>query len=420
MPNRQELRVLLVEDDEDDYVITRDLLAESERVRFTLEWEATYEGALDAMRRQEHEVYLVDYRLGAHTGLDVLRQAVEHGWPAPLILMTGLHDHDIDVEAVKAGAADYLIKGKTDAPLLERSILYALERKQAQDNLASLARRLDARTKALEAKTHEQETFVYTVAHDLKAPLVSLQGMATMMAEDYGAVLDEGGHMYLERISANAQKMHLLLDDLLELARVGHSEVDFKPVQLAEIIKAVVEQLDHTLTARGAEVICEVALPVVCANPSRMAQVFTNLIDNAVKYTPADRQPCVRIAAVDRQQWWEIVVQDNGVGIPQAAHDKIFDLFQRLPSGKTLHPSGTGVGLAIVARIVELHDGKLWLESELGVGTTFHFTMPKTAGPAQEQPCTIPRTAGPAHEPLPLALFARREGYFQGVQAHGV
>lgn len=130
MVNRQAVRVLLVEDDEDDYVITRDLLGESVHVRFALEWVATYADALDAIRRQVHDVYLVDYRLGAHTGLALLRQAHAYGCIAPLILLTGQDDHDVDGEAIKAGAADYLVKSQISAALLERSIRYAIKRKE--------------------------------------------------------------------------------------------------------------------------------------------------------------------------------------------------------------------------------------------------------------------------------------------------
>src|SRR5689334_7530509 len=120
------IRVLLVEDDEDDYTLTRDLLAEIEGARFELEWVATYEAAREALARREHDVYLLYYRLGEHTGLDLLQDAATGGFHAPMILLTAQGDHDIDVAAMEAGAADYLIKGQTDASPLERSIRYAI------------------------------------------------------------------------------------------------------------------------------------------------------------------------------------------------------------------------------------------------------------------------------------------------------
>ena len=130
------IRVLLVEDDEDDYRLTRALLAEIESRKFQLDWVTTYDGGLEAIGRGEHDVYLLDYRLGARHGLELLRTAIERGCQAPLILITGEGDEQIDLEAMKAGAADYLIKGRIDAPLLDRSIRYSLERNLREDALA--------------------------------------------------------------------------------------------------------------------------------------------------------------------------------------------------------------------------------------------------------------------------------------------
>jgi PAS domain S-box-containing protein len=129
------MRILLVEDDEDDYVMTRDLLAEIGDGRFDLAWVETYEAALEAMARRQHEVYLLDYRLGARTGLDLLREAREKGCKTPMILLTGQGDHEVDVAAMRAGAADYLVKGQIDAPQLGRAIRYTLERAQTLEAL---------------------------------------------------------------------------------------------------------------------------------------------------------------------------------------------------------------------------------------------------------------------------------------------
>src|SRR5262245_44136517 len=126
----QKIRILLVDDDEDDYIITRDLLSEIGEMDFRLDWVGTYGTALEAVSRADHDVYLVDFGLGERNGLDLLRDALARGCKAPIILLTGQGDHEIDLEAMKAGAADYLVKGQFAAPLLERSIRYAIERSQ--------------------------------------------------------------------------------------------------------------------------------------------------------------------------------------------------------------------------------------------------------------------------------------------------
>jgi len=248
--------------------------------------------------------------------------------------------------------------------------------KRAEEVLARTMGELEERTRALEAKTREQETFIYTVSHDLRSPLVSLQGLAGILLEDHATDLPGEARRYLDRIIANADKMQALIGDLLELSRVGYSDGDYAPVDLGAIVRDVVEQLGHTLAARSADVRVAGELPLVWANSAQLSQLFANLIANAVAYTPTDRTPLVLISAVERSDCWEITIRDNGVGIPVAWREKVFGLFQRLPAGKALNPGGSGVGLAIVARIIETHGGRLWLESEDGVGTTFHFVLP--------------------------------------------
>lgn len=133
------IKILLVDDDEDDYVVTRDLLTEVDRWRHELEWVSNYETALKVMKRKEHDLFLLDYHLGEHTGLELMQEAIEDGCKTPVILLTGQGDHETDMEAMRAGAADYLVKGKIDAALLERSVRYAIERKKAEEQIIYLA-----------------------------------------------------------------------------------------------------------------------------------------------------------------------------------------------------------------------------------------------------------------------------------------
>ncbi|NEQ62530.1 MAG: response regulator, partial [Moorea sp. SIO4A1] len=143
------VNVLLVDDDEDDYILTRDLLSENRRARFSLTWVATYAKGLEMIAQNHHDVYLLDYRLGEHNGLELLGEAIARGCTAPIILLTAQGDHEVDMEAMKAGAADYLDKSQLRAPLLERSIRYALERQQAQQKIREQAALLDVATDAI-------------------------------------------------------------------------------------------------------------------------------------------------------------------------------------------------------------------------------------------------------------------------------
>jgi len=129
-----QIKVLLIDDDEDEHVIIRDMLASLDTHNIELDWVATYEAGLDGIRRGQHDVYLVDYRLGEHSGLELLRKAVADACTAPIILLTGLGDHDVDVDSMRAGASDYLVKGQVDAALLERSLRFALQRSRSAEN----------------------------------------------------------------------------------------------------------------------------------------------------------------------------------------------------------------------------------------------------------------------------------------------
>lgn len=243
-----------------------------------------------------------------------------------------------------------------------------------------LERMVEERTAELTLVNKEQESFIYTVSHDLRAPLVSLQGLTSIILEDFAADLPGDVLGHLERISSNAGKMQNLITDLLQLSQVGRVDAEPAWVDLGAVVRGVAEQLEHTVRARGGTIRINGALPTIWANETRMTQLVTNLVDNAVKYTPPDRAPVVEIDTVEHPDGWEITVRDNGVGIPRPWQEKVLGLFQRLPAGKKLNPGGTGVGLAIVGRIVERVGGRLWIESTEGVGTTFHVVLPVPTG----------------------------------------
>jgi len=364
-PAPTSLAVLLVEDNPADAYLVRDMLTEgaNEGARFTVTQVDRLTQALEQVVDTAFDVVLLDLSLPDAHGIEIVTRLHAAAPGVPIVIMSGNKDEALAIRGVREGAQDYLVKGRVESDLLVRSLRYAIEHKRIEDRL--------------NAKTREQETFIYTVSHDLKAPLVSVQGMAGILIEDYSAALGADGRRYLERIVANADKMQALLADLLELSRLGRVDDEYSLVDLSAVIQDVTEQLHHTLTVRGARVEVASSLPVVYACSKRLVQVFTNLIDNAVMYTPKERVPLVRVTASNAGGAWEIEVRDNGAGIPTAFHDKVLQIFQRLPVGKTLNPTGSGVGLAIVARIIETHGGRVWIESEEGRGTAFHFTLPK-------------------------------------------
>jgi signal transduction histidine kinase len=225
----------------------------------------------------------------------------------------------------------------------------------------------------LKARNAELDSFVYSVSHDLKAPLVTIQGMAGVLVEDFAPHLPPEGRHYVERIQANAQQMERLILDLLALSRIGREAHASEPIHLAELIDEVVAGFAEPISGRGIKV-SQRDLGTLWGIRIQLEQVFNNLVGNAIKYLGDTPSPAIEIGSVERGAVVECYVSDNGIGIDPAYHDKVFEIFQRL---KEVEASGTGVGLAIVKKIVEGAGGRIWVESAPGQGATFRFTWPK-------------------------------------------
>jgi signal transduction histidine kinase len=225
----------------------------------------------------------------------------------------------------------------------------------------------------LTVRNRELESFVYMASHDLRTPLVSIDGFARLLEEDYADRLDADGREYLGRVRANAADMDSLLSDLLELSRVTTTEEPKETVPVADVVEQALQQLDHAIRESGAAVIVPDDLPEVSASPTRLRQVFTNLIGNAIKFSRQDAGPRIEITWDELRDGHRFRVADNGIGIPEPYREQIFEIFTRL---KDKDVSGTGVGLTIVRRIIERHGGKVGVESRPGEGSTFWFTLP--------------------------------------------
>ncbi len=262
--------------------------------------------------------------------------------------------------------------------ILASAFAEGLYRKKLRDALAEANR-------TLAEKNAELEQFVYSVSHDLRAPLISIQGFASRVQELYYDKMEYEARFALERIRYNAKVMEDMITELLDLSRVGRETVKMDEIYLYELVSTVLENYRGHIDAQRTKVHISPDLPVVLFPRRRLEQVFTNLIGNAIRYTAKVENPCISIYAIDHPDVFEIVVKDNGIGIAKKDFEKVFRLFER---GSSDQP-GFGIGLAIVKKVVEQYGGKIWIESEVGQGAEFHFTIKKRAPSVQASTQTI-------------------------------
>jgi signal transduction histidine kinase len=349
-------RVLLIDDDPDDAVMTRDLLADvGEGRRFRMEWARTYSEGLDRVLSGEHDVCLLDYRLGERDGLQLLREALARGCRAPVILVTGQGDDEVDIEAMRAGAADYLVKGEISAPILERSIRYAIER-QRMDRL--------------------KDALIAFVSHELRVPITAVKGFALTLQQGE-LELDELGVECVDAILNASDHLLRMIDSFLDLSRVqaGYG-IELVPAELdpAELVEQAVAVQRAAAVHCTLSTECGVGLVPILADRDRLLQVLLNLLSNADKYSPGGGE--VRVSVTAEPAGLRFAVADHGLGIPLEAQADVFTPFYRVPSEGRHHVRGTGVGLFLCRQIVEAHGGTIGVESESGHGSTFFFTIP--------------------------------------------
>lgn len=228
-----------------------------------------------------------------------------------------------------------------------------------------------SRTAELETVNRELEAFSYSVSHDLRAPLRAIDGFARALSEDYADRLDDNGQDYLRRVRAGTQRMGILIDDMLQLSRVGRAELRPVEVYLSSVARDIVTKL--ALADPGRQVEVEISPGLIARGDPRLLHVMlTNLFDNAWKYTCKTRQARIEFRQVEIDGEQVFSVRDNGVGYDMQYADKLFGAFQRLHGAEF---PGTGIGLATVARIITRHGGRVWAEAEPGKGATFYFTL---------------------------------------------
>ncbi|MDP3732553.1 MAG: PAS domain S-box protein [Candidatus Omnitrophota bacterium] len=229
-------------------------------------------------------------------------------------------------------------------------------------------------TKKIEQINKELDDFTYVVSHDLKEPLRSIDAFSKFLEDDYKDKIDAEGKGYIKRIRANSTRMQDLIEDLLEISRIDRQRNLIEEVEVSDLISEVKLRLEYTIKEKNAEIVTSDNLPKIFCDRVRLIEVFANLFSNAIKFNDKPN-PRIEIGCSTKDDHYEFSVKDNGPGIEQEYYEKIFEIFQRL--GKKEDHDGTGAGLTIVRKIVEMHKGRIRVDSKVGEYTTFYFTIPR-------------------------------------------
>ena len=408
MPDK--IRILLVDDDEDDFIITRDIIDDIPGRNYRLDWTSSFTEALQLIAEQKHDVYLVDYRLGAHDGLELIERAIANGSSAPFILLTGQSDRETDERAMRIGALDYLVKGTINPYELERSIRYSIEHakslaeiqklnteleervEQRTHELAEAIRKLERTNKSLyeaeqevrKALQKEKELnelksrFVTTASHEFRTPLSTVLSSASLISRYQSAEDDDKRQKHVERIKSAVSNLTLILNDFLSMSRIEEGKIYNVPVSfdlpaLATEVKDEMQgylkkgqRIDFQHSGDEKEVVLDKQL---------LRNIFLNLLSNASKYSGEGQ--VIYFQTGIREGEVQLKVEDKGIGIPEEDQMHLFSPFFR--AGNVSDIQGTGLGLNIVKRYIDIMGGTLELKSRLGEGTIFTAIFPKTA-----------------------------------------
>lgn len=267
----------------------------------------------------------------------------------------------------------------TTTILFDEGLIYSVaknitDRKKADERLRGMNEKLEQRAYDLARSNAELEQFAYVASHDLQEPLRMITSFLAQIEKKYNPLLDDKGRQYIHFAVDGAHRMRAIILDLLEYSRVGRVDTEFVYFNMGEVVNEVIQLFKALIGETGAKITYK-NLPEVHAIRVTMRQLLQNLIGNALKFRSPDRKPEIEVACIDRGAYWEFTVSDNGFGVEKEHLERIFVIFQRLHTRDQYE--GSGMGLAICRKIVDTHGGKIWAESELGKGTTFHFTLPK-------------------------------------------
>jgi signal transduction histidine kinase len=368
--DQQPTRVLLIEDNPGDADLVRMRLVEGKRPA-KVECVQRLSEALASLAKEMPSLVLLDLNLPDSHGAETFRKILEIAPDVPVVVLSGQDDEALAVKAVHQGVQDYLIKSDISSKHLERAMRYAVERQ-------GLLRSLEiSRKQQLDFKNQ----FLSHVSHELRTPLTCIHQYVTLMLDGLAGPVAPEQSDHLKTVLRSVNQLHAMIRDLLEATRAESGKMRTEPrcISLADLIQQAMAMMQPTAGAKriGLEAGLDSRLPLVHADPDRVLEVLINLVDNAIKFTPADGSVVVKacLSETDPESVY-VSVTDTGRGISPEARALIFERLYQDPEAIDSSRSGLGLGLYICREIVRLHHGNIWVSSDPGHGSTFTFTLP--------------------------------------------
>lgn len=395
------IKVLMIDDDEDDFIITRDFLREIPKRKYKLDWVSGYKEGMAAIWQNMYDVVFVDYYLGNENGLDLIREAIAKGFEAPIILLTGQNDLEIDEKAMKAGASDYLVKGTISKRQLESSIRYSMEHAKNLKEIKALNTELEKRVKgrtmvlqealeelektkedirdALEKEKHLNELksrFVTMASHEFRTPLSTILSSVQLISKYNNDETADKRNKHITRIKSAVYNLTEILNDFLSLGKLEEGAIFANPSEFnaPELIEDLVQEM-KLVAKTGQNIIYQHKgrEKLVTLDKKFFTNILINLTSNALKFSPEGKN--IDISSSIENFGIELKIKDYGIGIPDEDKAHLFDRFFRASNATNIQ--GTGLGLNIVSKYVELMNGTIQCKSKLNEGTTFTILFPQ-------------------------------------------
>lgn len=393
---RQEniVKVLLVDDDELDRRLVKLVLVQAQgNVRFNVETAASLYDALGKLQTGSYDIILEDLNLADCRGTEIVEKVSAAVPNVPIVVLTGFDDEEAGLEAIRAGAEDYLVKGSGLEYTLVKTIRYAIERKKSKASLIEAKRELEQTNARLlqttiKANKLAQEAekanvaksqFLANISHEIRTPMNAIIGFGEVLAEEQLGETQKG---YVNLILDSAKRLLLLINDILDFSRIeaGRMKVEKTECDIQELAANIESLMRPEAAAKNLEfnVVCKPnAVLLIRSDPLKIRQCLINLVSNAIKFTEHGRvELLIDTTEQNKKPFIKFVVSDTGIGIPADKHEAIFEVFTQADGSMTRKYGGTGLGLAVTRQLARLLGGGIELTSQVGKGSTFTLLIP--------------------------------------------